>query len=60
MKNFLLVDLGMSIVFPSIVIPALTGIFNDFNQNEMLSMTPVQASWFGMLKFQHEFESITK
>lgn len=48
MKNLIIVDLGMSVVFPSIVIPALTGILNDSNQNETLSMTPAQASWFGM------------
>lgn len=41
----------MSLTFPSIVIPALTGISNDFNQNETLSLTPVQVSWFGMLIF---------
>lgn len=47
-KNFLLLDLGLSVAFPSIVIPALTGFPNEFNQNEQLSMSPSEASWFGM------------
>lgn len=46
-KNFLLLDLGLSIAFPGIIIPALTGIPNEYNKDEFLSMTPEQASWLG-------------
>lgn len=45
-KNFLLLDLGMSIAFPTIVIPALRGLKNR-DENEFLWLTDVQASWFG-------------
>lgn len=48
-KNFLLLDLGLSIAFPAIIIPALTGIANEYNRNEPLALTPVQASWLGEL-----------
>lgn len=51
-KNFLLLDLGLSIAFPSIVIPALTGFPNAFNKDEQLTMTPVQVSWFGESNIQ--------
>lgn len=47
-QNLLLVDLGASLVFPSIMIPSLTGIPNEFNRNETLSLTASQASWLGM------------
>lgn len=46
-KNLLIVDLGLTMAFPSIVIPALTGISQSQNANEPLHMTPVQASWLG-------------
>lgn len=46
-KNFLLLDLGLSIAFPSIIIAALTGRSNKYNQNELLSLTWDQASWLG-------------
>lgn len=45
-KNFLLLDLGMSIAFPTIVIPALRGLKNR-DENEFLWLSDVQASWFG-------------
>lgn len=45
-KNFLLLDLGMAVAFPTIVIPALRGLKNRAN-DEFLNFTPVQASWFG-------------
>lgn len=46
-KNLLIVDLGLTMAFPSIVIPALTGLNRSQNPNEFLHMTPVQASWLG-------------
>lgn len=50
-KNFLLLDIGMSVAFPAIIIPALTGISNEYNKNEGLSLTPEQASWLGSIAF---------
>lgn len=45
-KNFLLLDLGMTVAFPTIVIPALTS--DKFRYpDESLKLTNVQASWFG-------------
>lgn len=45
-KNFLLLDLGMSVAFPTIVIPALRGLkYRD--PSETLEFSAVQASWFG-------------
>lgn len=46
-KNFLLFDLGLSVVFPTIVIPALTGLAEDKNPDEFLHLSPSAASWFG-------------
>lgn len=48
-KNFLLLDLGLSVAFPTIVIPALMGLNNENNPNEMVQLTAVQASWLGMI-----------
>lgn len=50
-KNFLLLDLGLALAFPTIVIPALTGIDEVHNPNEYLHMTPSQSSWLGSLAF---------
>lgn len=46
-KNFLLFGMGMCQAFPGIVIPALTGIPNEHNRNESLSLSAVEASWLG-------------
>lgn len=46
-ENMLLFDMGLCNAFASIVIPALTGIMNEHNLNETLTLTPVQASWLG-------------
>lgn len=46
-KNFLLLDLGLSIAFPTIVIPALMGLNNALNPDETVHLTAVQASWLG-------------
>lgn len=48
-KNMLLFDMGLCDSFPAIIIPALTGIPNDHNQHEQLFLTPVQASWLGII-----------
>uniref|UniRef100_A0A1B6CRE8 Major facilitator superfamily (MFS) profile domain-containing protein n=1 Tax=Clastoptera arizonana TaxID=38151 RepID=A0A1B6CRE8_9HEMI len=44
-KNLILLDLGMTIAFPTFVIPAL------LNAKEGLSFTATQASWFGSISF---------
>lgn len=56
----LLFDMGLCNTFPLIVIPALTGIFNDHNMDEALTLTPVQASWLGnsRLKFKKKQHSL--
>lgn len=46
-KNFLLLDLGLSVAFPTIVIPALRGLSKATNPHETLELTDVQASWLG-------------
>jgi hypothetical protein len=45
-KNLLLLDLGLAVAFPTIVIPALRGIKNRA-EDEFLTFNAVQASWFG-------------
>lgn len=49
-KNFLLLDLGMAVALPTIVIPALRGLKNRA-PDEFLHFTPVQASWFGSIAY---------
>uniref|UniRef100_U5EU35 Putative transmembrane transport n=1 Tax=Corethrella appendiculata TaxID=1370023 RepID=U5EU35_9DIPT len=49
-KNLLLLDLGLAVAFPTIVIPVLTGLKNR-DENETLTFTPVQASWFGSVAY---------
>uniref|UniRef100_A0A182NQQ7 Major facilitator superfamily (MFS) profile domain-containing protein n=1 Tax=Anopheles dirus TaxID=7168 RepID=A0A182NQQ7_9DIPT len=49
-KNFLLLDLGMAVAFPTIVIPALRGIKNRA-PDEFLHFTPQEASWFGSIAY---------
>lgn len=46
-KNFLLLDIGLSVAFPTIVIPALMGLNNAVNPNESVHLNAVQASWLG-------------
>lgn len=41
----------MSVAFPTIVIPALTGKANGYNADEFLSLTASQASWFASIAF---------
>jgi hypothetical protein len=45
-KNLLLLDLGMSVAFPTILIPSLKGL-KAHDNNDILSITNAQASWFG-------------
>lgn len=45
-KNLLLLDLGMAVSFPTIVIPALRGL-KPHDNNDILQFTDSQASWFG-------------
>lgn len=45
-KNLLLLDLGMAVSFPTIVIPALRGL-KAHDSADFLSLTDSQASWFG-------------
>lgn len=52
MKNFLLLDLGLSLAFPTIVIPALSGLNKELNPNESILITTAQASWLGKLNKQ--------
>ena len=44
-KNLLLLDLGMAVAIPTIIIPALRGL--KAHDRDFLSFTDVQASWFG-------------
>lgn len=50
-KNLLLLDLGLSAAFPTIVIPALRGTVQTEGYVETLRFTDVQASWFGSIAF---------
>lgn len=45
-KNLLLLDLGMSVAFPTILIASLKGL-KAHDNNDFLSFDNVQASWFG-------------
>lgn len=47
MKNLLVVDLGLIGAFPVVLIASMTGNSNEHNRNEILSITPVQATWLG-------------
>lgn len=50
-KNLLLFDLGLSVAFPTIVIPVLRGLQTDRNPDETLLFTAVQASWYGSVAY---------
>lgn len=45
---FLLLDVGASNFYSTIIIPALTGLNTKNNPDEFLRMTAAEASWFGM------------
>lgn len=48
----LVADAGLCFSVSAIVIAALTGIRNEHNQNEALTITPAQASWLGKWIFR--------
>lgn len=48
--NLLTIDAGLIFALPGIVIPALTGILNEHNRNEFLTITAHEAAWMGMVK----------
>lgn len=47
-KNLVVFDFGLGISFPTILIPALTGLNSELNQNETLTISPEQATWMGI------------
>ncbi|GAB0097350.1 facilitated trehalose transporter Tret1 [Sergentomyia squamirostris] len=50
-KNFLLLDLGLSVAIPTIIIPALRGSLANADPTEMLTLTEEEASWLGSIAF---------
>lgn len=52
-KNLLLLCTGLSVAFPTIVIPALKGLNVENNPNEVLTLTAIQSSWLGTLTFSN-------
>ena len=53
-ENLLLFDMGLANSFPFIIIPAMTGILNQYNVNETLVMTKSEASWLGSISLFFE------
>ena len=43
------VGAGFTMAMPAVIIPALSGIPNQLNAGEFLTMTAVQASWLASL-----------
>lgn len=51
-KNLLILDLGLAGAFPTVAIPALTGLkVYEESANDPLRFNEVQASWFGSIAF---------
>lgn len=46
-NNLQILDYGLTMAIPSIVIAALTGMNDDMNANEYVRVTGLQASWLG-------------
>lgn len=46
-KNTLLFNYGLAVTFPTILIPALTGLNTKLNPNETLRITPDESTWLG-------------
>ena len=46
-KNLLLIDWGLVTTFPTILIAAMTGVSNEHNRNESISITASEATWIG-------------
>lgn len=55
-KHLLILDLAISISFPAVLIPQLTGVRNRA-PDEFLSLNDMQASWFGMNSLKRENRS---
>lgn len=49
-RNLHVCENGLIMAIPVIIIPSLTGIPNDANRNELLSITPDQATWIGEIE----------
>lgn len=50
-KNFHMMDWGFTVGITTIMIPALTGILNERNQGEFLTITAVQSSWLVSISY---------
>lgn len=46
-KNLLVFNFGLAITFPTILIPALSGLNTSLNPNETLTITPNESTWIG-------------
>lgn len=46
--NLLLLDVSFSYAFPTVIIPALTGLNEKNNPNETIQITGEQSSWIGI------------
>lgn len=46
-RGLVLLGIGMSLVFPTMVIPELTNVINAGNSTEVIHLTASQSSWFG-------------
>lgn len=46
-----MLDVGFNIGLPTILVAALTGVSNEYNKNEALTISPALASWLGTLNF---------
>lgn len=57
-KNLLLVQMGFTLAFPTILIAALTGHNSELNPNETMQSTPSQSTWIGEYSFPLSFVSI--
>lgn len=48
-QNLLGGNKGLSLAFPTIVVPAVIGVSSVINPNESIHMTADEASWLGMI-----------
>lgn len=48
-RNIIRLNTGLFEGFPSIVIPSLIGVSKELNPDEVLLISPSQASWIGKL-----------
>lgn len=47
-KNLLIFNFGLSMTFPTILIPALSGLNVSLNPNEKLRISMDESTWIGM------------